>query len=119
MKKEQAQPEQTLSSLGTTLEVVDKVSTDLQQTNNIKPEREAHLEVTSKTGGGVINVKEGDQIVETITADKLARLGVDSHRLIKVYEKSIVYYYNIWTEVYPTLAIENDPISKARIREAA
>ena len=117
VKKEQAQPEQTLSSLGTTLEVVDKVSTDLQQTNNIKPEREAHLEVTSKTGGGVINVKEGDQIVETITADKLARLGVDSHRLIKVYEKSIVYYYNIWTEVYPTLAIENDPISKARIRQ--
>jgi hypothetical protein len=65
----------------------------------------------------VINVKRGEEILETITADKLGSLDPEGQRLVKAYEESMTYYYNVWTQVYPQLSKELDPITRIKLND--
>ena len=60
------------------------------------------------------DLDKSDEILETITAEKVAELDSE---LIRTYEKSMRSHYKTFTDVYPQLATVMDPITKSNIQQ--
>ena len=99
----------TLSSLGKTLNAVDKISTQIQQTKDEIDEPK----VKSIQEENKLSIERGDEELVTITTQNLGTLTPEQRQLINSYEESMGRYFDIYTEVGPQLALETDPIKKS------
>lgn len=70
-----------------------------------------------KKENGAIVVRDHGQEFQRITGADLANLPESQLQHIKVLEQSMQNHYAIWAAVYPQLALQVDPITKARIEQ--
>jgi len=68
-----------------------------------------------KQGDAMVAVSDGN-VIQTISAKDLGTLPENQLRHVKVLEESMENHYAVWCAVYPTLALEVDPIREAKIR---
>lgn len=102
-----------LNRVSQTLQIVDKVSGQLQVMaggQNIQ-----HYGVIAVQEGNKINLKAGDQVIQTITADKLNQLDHDSQLLLEAYQKSMQKQFYLWTQIYPKRLDSPDPMVNAQV----
>ena len=67
-------------------------------------------------GSSIVSTAFGQ--VQTITGDQLAKLPPAQLSMVQAYEKSMQSKVAIWQAVYPTLALETNPIAHAKIELA-
>jgi hypothetical protein len=111
--------DETLTAVGTNLRILDKVTDQIGEivTNQRRPPMWKPYGVSAEQKGNIINLKSGNEVLETITADKLAILSPEDRQLITSYEAAMKSYFDTWTMVYPKLAIESNPITKAQLNQ--
>jgi len=111
-------PITAIGAVSTVLTIVDKVANQIQRFVKKEPEpavEKPHRVLATQETPTTIVVREGGQVVETITADDLAKLDSNSRALIKALEDSMQGYYDIWVVVYPQRDQSADPVVNARI----
>ena len=76
-----------------------------------------HRQIISMEGESLV-AKSANKVVKEITAAELAtKLTPQQQMHIKVLEESMRNNYSIWAAVYPSLALETNPISKAKVSQ--
>lgn len=102
-----------ISGIDRTLEIIDKVSGQIRERTGDRRISQSSLSVEQK--GNVINIKEGEQIVGTITSEKLKQLDIKDQDLIGTYEESMISNFEIWKEAYPQLSLK-DGMEKVKLK---
>lgn len=107
-----------VSSTARAVAVMDKISDDVTSLFADQPLQSPREHRSVIQGSGLeLVVREGGQVVQTITAADLDRLPPDMLRYITVLEKSMEAQFAVWEEVRPQLATMVDPVAKAKVRQ--
>jgi hypothetical protein len=65
--------------------------------------------------GNTIYFKSGNTVRDTITAEDLKKLDPISQRLIGTFERSMETNFKIWSEVYPQIPLDPNPVTRAQL----
>lgn len=107
-----------LTAVATMLKIVDSLTGQWdrfwKKRGKQEPEK-AYSVTTEQTQPDTIVVKKHGQLVDTITAADLAKLDVNSRKLIEALEKSFQRQFDLWTKVYPTRDVSPDPVVNAQV----
>lgn len=107
--------EAAMAGLGLIDKIGDQVSRFLTKSEDpIIPVK--HRAKIERDGDAIVQKRHGVEY-QRITADDLQKLPEDALRHIKVLEQSMENHYAVWATVYPQLALEVDPIAKARTEQ--
>jgi hypothetical protein len=106
-----------ISAAASGVALFDKIADQVERFISKKPEPAIPKEFRMKIE------KEGDAIVsryngieqKRITLGDLENLPEATLRHVKVYEEAMQNHYNIWSSVYPQLALMDSPLQKARV----
>ncbi len=107
-----------VTAVATVLKIVDSLTGQWDRFWKKRSEQEPdrpHSVTTEQPQPDTIVVKRYGTPVETITAADLAKLDVNSHKLIEALEKSMQRQYDLWTKVYPTRDVSPDPVVNAQV----
>lgn len=99
--------------------LIDKIADQVERFLTRKPQpavpKEHRMMIERKDSA--IVVQSHGQTIQKITANDLQKLPESHVRHIKVLEQSMENHYAVWEAVYPQLALETNPISKARLEQ--
>ena len=103
-----------IQSVGRSLQVVDKVSV---QIDTLVGNQRRPYSVIAVPQVDKIVLKRGEQEIETITAEELeTKLDPQSRALIQAFEASMLDQFTIWTKVYPKRNSSPGPVVNAQIQ---
>jgi hypothetical protein len=110
-------PVTALGAVSTVLTIVDKIANQIDRFIHKKPEpaTEKPHSVLAKKEGDAIIVRRGGQVVQKITAADIAKLDINSQKLIKAMEESMQKNFDLWTAVYPQRDASPDPLRNAQV----
>jgi hypothetical protein len=98
------------------IDLIDKIYAQVRRVIDGRPEPpvpERHAQKIERRGDEIVATGYGP--VQTITGADLARLPPSQLRLIRTYEQSMENHVAIWEAVYPQLALETNPVTKAQV----
>ncbi len=103
------------SAVGLFDKIADQVERVLTNRSEPSVPKEHRMQVQG-TGTEIVSKSYG-QVIQTITAQDLAKLPEAQLQHITVLEKSMQNHYEVWAQVYPQLALMADPVSQARVNQ--
>jgi hypothetical protein len=98
---------------------IDKIADQIERFLTKKPAPSvptAHRARIEQDGDAIVSRRDG-KVVRKIRATDLQNLAPHDYQHIKVLEQSMNNHYAVWSAVYPKLALEVDPIAKARLEQ--
>jgi hypothetical protein len=80
--------------------------------------KEHRMKITAASDGKSLVGLEHGRETQRVTYDQLiVKMSNDDLRYIRALEKSMNVHFSIWEEVYPQLASESNPITKAKLKQ--
>lgn len=97
------------------VQLIDKIADQVMRfVKKEEPHYKPFKSEITKEGNAIVRKQYGEE-AQRITADDLQKLPEKTLRHVRVYEQAMENHYAVWAAVYPQLALEPNPIAKARI----
>lgn len=98
------------------IDLIDKIYYQVRRVLRNEPEPTnppPHAQTIEAQGTAIVSTWRGQ--VQTITGADLAKLPASQLSMVQAYEKSMESKVAIWEAVYPTLALETNPVARAQV----
>jgi hypothetical protein len=106
----------TIAAVSAGVDLIDKIYYQVKRVLDDTPEPTnppPFGQTIEAQGTSIVSTLHGQ--VQTITGADLAKLPMSQLAIVQAYEKSMKSKGAIWTSVYPTLALETNPVARAQI----
>ena len=106
----------TIAAVSAGVDLIDKIYYQVRRVLDDTPEPTdpaPYGQTIEAQGTSIVSTLHGQ--VQTITGADLAKLPISQLAMVQAFERSMETKVAIWETVYPTLALETNPIARAQI----